>query len=111
MKFSGKGITTNGLPSSDNHLVLLVIYPEFYHFHLSQFLSIINISIAICYFLQGLKHVKLERAECDDPSIQQLSSERSLIEIARRSNPVVVVERLDMDRYCDILVNFSHQSH
>ena len=47
--------------------------------------------------------MKLEPVECDDPSVQQLSSESSLIETARHSNPVVVVKRLDMDRYRDIL--------
>ena len=54
--------------------------------------------------LQGVESMKPEAVErdnrkSDDPSIQQLSSESQLIEMARHSNPVVLVDKLDTNRY------------
>jgi len=39
-------------------------------------------------------------------NIQQLSPESSLVEIARRSNPVVLLEKMDLDRCASISVDF-----
>ena len=43
--------------------------------------------------------VERDNRKSDDPSIQQLSSESQLIEMARHSNPVVLVDKLDTNRY------------
>jgi len=40
--------------------------------------------------------------ENDDTRIQPLSAESSLIEIVHHSNPVVLVEKLDAERYPDV---------
>jgi len=63
--------------------------------------------------LQEFDCVKPEPVDCADvcetgsTRIQPLSPESNLIEIARHSNPVVLVEKLDMKRYPDFSVDFT----
>jgi len=64
----------------------------------------------------GVECVKTETVACDvndgcedDKTwIQPLSPESNLIEIARHSNPVVVLEKLDTQRYSDISFDFTY---
>ena len=46
----------------------------------------------------------VDGCKSDDVQIQPLSPESNLIEIAQHSNPVVVVEKLDVERYPDVPV-------